>query len=338
MTGDRALWFLLPEGFDDPVRVSGGNVYDGRVRDGLQQLGWSPRVAAVSDAASTEAALASIPRGSIALVDGLVAGWAPSAVEDASRRVAVVILAHMVSAAFPATTQQAVRDESRALRAAARVIVTSEWTAAELARRELVDPALVTVAVPGSVDGSAGLRAVDHRELLCVGVVSAHKGQDVLLRALAALPDDGWSCTLAGSRTTDPGFADRISADAERFGGRVRMPGVLGEADLDSAYARAGLLVAPSRTESYGMAIADARRRGLPVIASAVGGIPEAVAGGGALLVKNGDAGALSLALHRWMSDSALRATLRSEASRARGTAPRWADTVARIDETLAAL
>jgi len=97
------------------------------------------------------------------------------------------------------------------------------------------------------------------------------------------------------------------------------------------------VLVAPSRVESFGMSIADARGLGLPVIASRVGGIPEAVAGGGALLVREDDADALGSALRRWMTEPALRERLRREAAGARSSAPRWTDTVARIHDALVA-
>ena len=112
---------------------------------------------------------------------------------------------------------------------------------------------------------------------------------------------------------------------------------MLGDAELATAYQGSGLLVAPSRAESFGMAIADARRRGLPVIAAAVGGIPESVAGGGAILVNADDPAALASALEQWMTDPALRARLRAEAAGARARSPRWSTTVERIDRVLAA-
>ena len=40
MTDAASLRFLVPAGVDDPRRVSGGNVYDRRVRDGLRRRGW----------------------------------------------------------------------------------------------------------------------------------------------------------------------------------------------------------------------------------------------------------------------------------------------------------
>jgi glycosyltransferase involved in cell wall biosynthesis len=214
-----------------------------------------------------------------------------------------------------------------------RVIATSAWTASELIRLGMVDEPRVTVAVPGSDDGPVSRGGPG--ELLCVGAVAPHKGQDILLDALDRLRGLDWTCTVVGSRQADPDFAHRIAMSAARFGSRVRMPGVLHAEALRTAYQRAGLLIAPSRAESFGMAIADARRRGLPVIAAAVGGIPEAVAGGGALLVRADDPVALAAALEQWMTDPALRARLRDEAAAARPRAPRWSDTVDRIDRVL---
>jgi glycosyltransferase involved in cell wall biosynthesis len=47
--------------------------------------------------------------------------------------------------------------------------------------------------------------------------------------------------------------------------------------DLAHAYAAADVLVLASRTETYGMVVTEALARGLPVIATAVGGLPEAL-------------------------------------------------------------
>ncbi|MCU1677335.1 MAG: glycosyltransferase, partial [Frankiales bacterium] len=272
--------------------------------------------------------------GELVLVDGLDASRESEALEALAARATVVVLAHMVSAAFPGVATETREGERRALEAARQIIVTSEWTAAELVSRGLVARDRITVAVPGSREAGTSAPAMDG-ELLCVGVVARHKGQDILLEALAELDDQRWTCTIAGSTDTEPLFAAGVATSADRFGGRVRMPGVLGTAELDAAYRSAGLLVAPSRVESFGMSIADARRLGLPVIASRVGGIQEAVAGGGALLVRGDDAGALASALRRWMTDPALRERLRREASRARSSAPQWTDTVAHIHDVL---
>ncbi|MES1169637.1 MAG: glycosyltransferase family 4 protein, partial [Leifsonia sp.] len=160
---------------------------------------------------------------------------------------------------------------------------------------------------------------------------------DILLAALDTLRGLDWTCTIAGSCNADPAFAERVASKAATFGSRVRMTGVLHPDALAHTYQRSGLLIAPSRTESFGMAIADAGGRALPVAAAAVGGIPEAVAGGGALLVNPDDPSALADALRRWMTDPALRARLRSEAVQARRRVPRWSDTVAQVERVLVA-
>ena len=79
------------------------------------------------------------------------------------------------------------------------------------------------------------------------------------------------------------------------------------------------VVVLPTRIESYGMVLTEALAHGIPVIASAVGGVPEAVGtepegeGPGArrpgLLVPPDDAGALADALRRWLELPRLRAT-----------------------------
>lgn len=331
-----AVTFLVAAGIDDPARVSGGNVYDQHVRDRLGVHGWHVSTVPVADAAGAGAVLRSVPETATVLVDGLVASWAPDHVAAAAARVRLVVLAHMVAAVFPGVTAAEVAAERRALAAAHRVVVTSAWTARELARRGLVDAGRLTIAAPGA-EASGRSASGRGRRLLCVGVVAPHKGQDVLLAALARVPERDWSCAIVGSAEAAPGFAAAVRRDAAAFGGRVRLTGVLGRAALAAEYARGGLLVAPSRVESAGMAIAEARARGIPVVAAAVGGIPDTVAGGGAILVRPDDPAALAATLHAWMTDPALRRRLRREARAARTGQPTWDDTAAAVAAALEA-
>jgi glycosyltransferase involved in cell wall biosynthesis len=354
----RPVTLIVPAGIDDPDRVSGGNVYDQFVREGLAAAGWAVATVEAADAASAALALRRLPEGATVLIDGLVAGWAPTVVAEAAQRNGVVVLAHMVAAAFPDATPAAIDAERRALTAAHRVVVTSAWTASELERRGLVDAARVTVAAPGvalplpvhpspvhaepgvsraQVTDEPGEGAGQDGRLLCVGVVAPHKGQDVLLAALARLPRQDWTCAIVGSTRSAPGYAATVRREADRFGGRVRLTGVLGRAALAAEYDRGGLLVAPSRVESAGMAIAEARARGIPVVAAAVGGIPDTVAGGGAMLVPPDDPDALAGALNAWMTDPALRDRLRREAGAARTAMPTWTQTTRVVAQALEA-
>lgn len=338
MTSARTVAFVVPEGVDDEARVSGGNVYDLRLRDGLRALGWRVRFAQVTvDAAA--AAFSAVEDDGLVLVDGLVAARSAAALEAEAERLRIVLLAHMVSAAFPGADRGAVAGERRALAVARLVVATSDWTRSELVRARLVDEERVVVAHPGCDDVPIAVRAGAGSAILCLGVVAPHKGQDVLVEALAAVADEGdWTCTIAGSLDAEPAFAHRVERLARErgVGDRVRLPGVLKGRALDDAYAAADLVVAPSRVESYGMVVADALRRGIPVVASEVGGIPEAIARGrGAILVPPGDRAALERALGRWMADPGLRARLADGARSDRARLPTWSNTAARVSAAL---
>ncbi len=150
--GPRAVHVVVPDTIADPRRVSGGDVYDRRLIDLLRTRGWAAHEipVAVGDAGALRAALAAVPDAGIALIDGLVAGRAPDAVEMAASRVSVVLLAHMVSASLASADAVAVEGESRAAAAARCIIATSPWTRSEFIRRGIADAAAIHVAVPGS--------------------------------------------------------------------------------------------------------------------------------------------------------------------------------------------
>ena len=180
-------------------------------------------------------------------------------------------------------------------------------------------------------------------ELLCVAPVSSHKGHDVLLAALAATADLPWRCVCVGSLDRDPVFVERLRLEAEAagVGGRIRFPGVQIGEDLAHAYAAADVLVLASRAETYGMVVTEALARGLPVIATAVGGLPEALgqASDGrrpGLLVPPEDSVALAAALRDWLVDANLRHRLREAARERRSTLSGWDAPTDRIARVLA--
>jgi glycosyltransferase involved in cell wall biosynthesis len=103
---------------------------------------------------------------------------------------------------------------------------------------------------------------------------------------------------------------------------------------LDRAYAAADLLVLASHAETYGMVITEALARGVPVLATDVGGVREALGEGG-LLVPAGDPDALGAALRHWLSDADLRARLRRAARERRAGLHGWEVTAAAIADVL---
>jgi hypothetical protein len=316
-TAVKELHVIVPEGIDDPARPSGGNLYDRRVCDGLAARGWSVREHAVGDLAP---ALARIPDGAVVLLDGLIASPAPEALVPEAERLRQVVLLHM-----PIGDAR----ERDVLAAAAATIVTSEW-----ARRRVGElyGLAAHVAAPGVAAAALAPGTAVGGALLCVAPVTPGKGHDVLLEALATVGDLPWRCTCVGSLDRDAAFAREIRRRAPR----VRFTGPLTGAALDGAYAEADLLVLPSRAETYGMVVTEALARGVPVLASDVGGVSEALGDDGAgLLVPPGDPAALGAALRRWLEDAALRERLRRAARERRTTLRGWDETTAEVAAVL---
>ena len=125
------------------------------------------------------------------------------------------------------------------------------------------------------------------------------------------------------------------------LGDRVRFVGPRTGAELDRAYAAADLLVLASHAETYGMVVTEALARGLPVIASEVGGVTEALGHGHdgtrpGLLVPPGDPAALGAALRAWLGDAGLRGRLRRAARERRASLRGWPATTSVVAGVLA--
>jgi glycosyltransferase involved in cell wall biosynthesis len=331
----RTVDVLLPNDIDDPAAPSGGNVYDRRVLDGLTGLGWSVREHPVPGGwpapdpaarAGLAGVVGTLPDHATTLADGLIASAVPDVLVPAAGRLRLVVLVHMP-----------LGDEAeRATLAAARsVLTTSAWTRRRLLASYGLPADRVRVATPG-VDPAPLTAGSDlGTRLLCVGAVIPAKGHDLLLAAIAGLPV---SLVCAGSLHRDPAFVAGLRRAA---GDRVRFAGPLTGPDLAAAYAAADLLVLASRAETYGMVVAEALARGIPVLATDVGGVPEALgrAPDGSrpgLLVPPGDGPALAAALRRWLTDAGLRDRLRRSAAARRDTLTGWDRTAATVAEVLA--
>lgn len=314
------LHFVMPAGIDDPSRPTGGNRYDRRLCDELRASGQPVAEHHVSSD-RLERTLAELPNGALVLIDGLIATSAPDVLVPAAQRLRLGVLLHMLKEDEP---------EHAVLSAAGFVITTSHWGCNRAIERHGLSPTRVHVATPGA-DVARPVRGTpDGGALLCVAAVAAHKGQDVLLHALATLTDASWRVMFVGSLDRDPEYVNQLRQQTQAYGiaDRVTFTGALGGAALIAAYTEADILVHPSRGEMYGLVITEALAHALPVIASDLGGVREALgcidAG---LLVPPDDAPALATALRTWLSSSELRATLRCAATERRATLPTWADT-----------
>ncbi|MEU3250645.1 glycosyltransferase family 4 protein [Streptomyces sp. NPDC006997] len=354
----RTVHFVMPGGVDDPAAPSGGNAYDRRVCLDLPGFGWQVRKHLVDGAwpspgararAELARALREVPDGSVVLLDGLVACGVPETVVPEAGRLRLAVLVHLPlgdeTGLAPALAAELDARERAVLRAASAVIATSDWAARRLVAHHGLAPDRVHVAAPGAdiaplapgTDGVSGL--------LCVASVTPRKGQHRLVEALATVTDLPWHCTLVGGLTQDPGYVARLRARIDEYGlqGRVRLAGPRAGAALDACYAAADLLLLASSAETYGMAVTEALARGVPVLATDVGGLPEAVGrapGGGVpgILVPPEDPAALAAELRRWCGEADVRRRLKAAARGRRAALDGWATTAKNLAGVLTRL
>ncbi|PWS36869.1 glycosyl transferase family 1 [Falsiroseomonas bella] len=327
---------LVPGPFDT---ISGGYIYDRRLVEGLRGLGHAVQVVELPgchplpDAAATEgarAALAAIPASTRIIVDGLgLPAFAPFAEELAARR-AVGLIHHPTALEHgnPGEVRDALRAAEQALfPRMARLVATSPLTARRLEPEFGVDPARIGVVEPGTDPAARSAGSRGGCAILSVGSLIPRKGHDVLMRALATLSDLDWRLTIAGG-ARDPVYAHGLSALAEELGiaQRVTFAGEVDGPALAALWQGTDLFALASHWEGYGMAVAEALARGVPVAVTAGGALAELVPVEAGVVSPPGDVVSLGKAMRRAIFDTALRAEMAEAAWQAGQRLPRWAD------------
>ena len=319
---------------------TGGYAWDRRVIAELEALGMtvqvlplsatfpSPDAAALADAAERVAAL---PDGAVLIADGLAWGVLDTVAQAHAQRLRVIALCHhplaLESGLSPERAAALHRSESRALQAAAAILVTSDETARTLNSQFGVHKARITVALPGTDRVAPARCAGIPPVLLSLATLTRRKGHDVLIAALASVQDLPWTARLVGGEHFDPAWSAHLRALVISFGLAERIA-FAGSCETPAEeYAQADVFVLPSRYEGYGMVFAEALAHGLPVIAARAGAVPDVVPPDAGLLVPVDDSAALAAALRRVLTDATLRKDLRAGALRAAQALPRWQDT-----------
>lgn len=333
---------------------TGGSVYNRRMAESLARRGWTVDVHELDDSFPfpTDEALrhasvvmAGLPSGRVVLVDGLAFGAMPDVIAQASGRLRFVALVHLPLAATvglaPADAVTLAQSERRSLAHAARVIVTGTDTQVLMADCGLVHDDVIVVE-PGTDPArlAAGSASADVH-LLSVATLNPGKGHQVLVDALAALEHRRWRLMCVGSLTRHPETVDAVrrAIGGHRLDAHVSLAGELNAADLDACYHRADAMVMASLRETYGMVVAEALARGLPVVATATGAIPSLLGDDEAgLVVPPGDGRALAAALSRIIDDAALRARCAAGAQRVRERLPDWDAAAGQLETALLAV
>ena len=219
--------------------------------------------------------------------------------------------------------------ERAALIAARLVIANSTETARHLARDYGVAADRIVIACPGTDPAPIAQGSRDGIvRLISVGALVPRKGFDVLVAALATLAELPWQLTIVGDRGRDPQTAARLDADISRLklADRVKVVGAVPAESLAELYADADVFALASRFEGYGMAFSEAIARGLPVIGTTAGAIPETVPAEAGLLVPPDDVPALAEALRRVIANPDERCRMAAAARAAASTLPTWRD------------
>lgn len=343
----RSVQFVMPGGVDDPANPSGGNAYDRRLCLDLPGFGWQvhkhqvsgswprPEAAARAELART---LSAFPDGTVVLLDGLVACGVPEIITPEAERLRLVVLVHLPlgdeRGLAPEVAAELDAKERAVLQAVPAVVATSDWAVRRLVSHHGLAPERVHAAAPGAdiaplASGTDGLS-----RLLCVAAVTPRKGQHRLVEALAAARDLPWSCVCVGGLEQDPEYVAHLRGLIAKHGlqDRLELAGPKAGAELDAAYASADLMVLTSYAETYGMAVTEALARGIPVLATDVGGLPEAVGrapdgGVPGILVPPEDPAALAVELRGWFGEADVRRRLKAAARGRRAALNGWATT-----------
>ena len=178
---------------------------------------------------------------------------------------------------------------------------------------------------PRRGDGTASVGLPDGatRYVLAVGTVEPRKDYPSLVRAFDILTEKVGDVALviAGGYGWGASALDDVLGTLRQPERIVRL-GYVSPERLDRLFAGAEVVACPSVYEGFGFVPLEAMAAGVPVVATAVGAIPEVV-GDGALLVAPGDVEALAAALVTALGDEGVRADL-VERGRSRASSFTW--------------
>ena len=160
-----------------------------------------------------------------------------------------------------------------------------------------------------------------------VGRLSEEKAPDVLVDALPHLGDLPVVVSIVGDGRMREGLRSRL--DGLGLNTRVQKHGAI--PDVGRLFAAFDVFVLSSRTEGTPMVLFEAMAAGVPIVTTAVGGVPDVVSPAEAILVPSEDPAALAAGIRAVYNDpaAALERAQRARARLAEFTVPQW---VARYD------
>ncbi len=193
---------------------------------------------------------------------------------------------------------------------AARIITVSEFDRQLALQARLAGEDRIVTVHNGMPDISPQHMAHPERtpaRLIMVARLGAQKDHPTLLRALAGLRNLAWELDLIG----DGPLMSEMQALAGSLGIQDRVRFLGQRMDVDQLLAAAQISLLATNWEGFPLSILEAMRAGLPVIATSVAGIGEAVTDGETgYLVPRGDVDLLRNRIERLLTDTGLRVRL----------------------------
>lgn len=263
------LCFVAPA-LDGPV--SGGTLYNRELCAALTERGCEVTFCSLGGGRQLEPLLAAADH---VFVDTLYLDELPELTRCACRP--LFLLTHylpaLVAAGHPVPKAQLGRNEARALQIARGFLVTSTFM------REAIEPLVapkqaIFVVPPGSRASLAPDRepAIGPVRALVIANVLPGKRILPLLQALSTIlcENDQLELSIIGGLDADPEYAahcTQLVLASPSLSERVTFRGAVSHDQVLSALADADVLLSASVMESYGMALADARVSGVPILA-----------------------------------------------------------------------
>lgn len=306
-------WFIVPS-LDGPI--SGGTLYNRMLMAALRtahgQSNWLPldRAAEASSQATAEAYY---------WVDSLYLEALPALarMENPDARLGLIVhyLPSLIGGGEGIGPQDVTPVEAAALQAATAFLVPSSFMRGMVRRLAGADSPILCVEPGCSASLSLSVPEPPVRALMVANLVPG-KGVAELLASLASQirATDALDLAIAGGARHDPRYANQCHALATdaRLRGRVRFLGELTPEQTQAHMAASNLLVSASTMESFGMALAEARTVGVPILARRGGHVATLVSGdwGGELFLDTADLVAAFLMLCRTPTEHRRRTQL----------------------------
>ncbi len=334
--------FAIP---GDLKATTGGYAYDRQVIELLPAFGVLVSVLPLpssfpnptqDDLKETRRIIAERSSDSVLIVDGLAYGALPENILAEIKGRVIGLVHHplfLETGLAHARKVELKESEEKALKRANHVIVTSRATKRILTEHMGLSSEKITVAQPGTDPAQRATGTGAPLQILAVGAVLPRKGYDLLVEGLAPLKDIDWRLTIAGALDRHPQAVEAVQGAIRAHGldDRVTLAGKVVPATLERFYESADLFVSASLFEGYGMVLAEAMARGLPIVLAAGGAAADTAGEAAALHVEAGNVAELTAALRRALTDKKLRDRLADAAWEAGRTLPTWHETARRI-------